>query len=78
MPHSLPGRPWGVAFAPDGLCRTEKAVARLARPRRGDKAPPVPLARPSDAPRATVTPGAAAPRGPEGAVFPATPRRLGW
>ncbi|PTM61256.1 hypothetical protein C8P69_102643 [Phreatobacter oligotrophus] len=43
-PCRLPGRPTGEAWAPDGPCRTDKAVARLPAPGEAD-APPVLLAR---------------------------------
>jgi hypothetical protein len=54
------------------------AVARPPRtpPAKGTAPSAGPARPPSDAPRATVTHGAAAPEGPEGAVVPATPRAL--
>ncbi len=74
-PRHLPGLGVvaGPATAPARL--QGDAVARLSPCLRRTGLPPPPgSARPpSDAPRATVTPGAKAPQGPERAVFPATP-----
>ncbi len=77
-PASLPGvrpsggrpgdGPWPGLAGDAGLPRAPEAPGGEGRPH-----PPVLLAASSDAPRATVTPGAAAPQGPEGAVVPATP-----
>jgi hypothetical protein len=75
-----PGRLPGLTPSGGGPCDglrpglgTTRSPA-CPRPPAERVAPPAgPACPPSDAPRATVTPGADAPARPEGAVFPATP-----